>query len=68
MIWKTEWWKSLLWKRIKKNKWKDDSQQDISDNIKGTNIQIIGVTEEEEKGPKKIFKEIIVKIFPNVGK
>ena len=48
-------------KQIKR---KDDSQRDISDNIKCTNIQIIGVPEEEEKGPEKIFKEIIVKNFP----
>ena len=35
-----------------------------------TNIQIIGVPEEEEKkkGSEKIFKEIIVESFPNMGK
>ena len=40
------------------------------DNIKRTNILIIGVTEEEEKekGPEKIFEEIKVKNFPNIGK
>ena len=52
-------------KRMKRN---EESLRDLWDNIKYTNIQIIGVPEEEEKGPKKIFKEIIVKIFPNVGK
>ena len=31
-------------------------------------MQTIGVPDEEEKGPEKIFKEIVVKIFPNVGK
>ena len=34
------------------------------------NIRIIGVPEEEEKkkGPDKIFEEIRVKKFPNMGK
>ena len=34
-----------------------------------TNIHIIGVPgEEREKGPEKIFEEIITKNFPNMGK
>ena len=39
----------------------EDSPRDLWDNIKHTNICIIGVPEEEEreKGPKKIFEEII---------
>ena len=39
-------------------------------NIKCTNIRIIGVPEEEEKkkGTEKIFEEIIVENFPNMGK
>ena len=43
-----------------------DSLRDLWDNFKPTNIQIIGVPEEEEKkkGYEKIFKEIIVKNFP----
>ena len=46
-----------------------DSLRDLWDNIKCINIQIIGVAEEEKKkGSEKIFEEIIVKIFPNVGK
>ena len=47
-----------------------DSLKDFWDNIKCTNIQIIGVPEEEEKkkGPEKIFEEIIVENFPNIGK
>ena len=38
--------------------------------IKCTNIQIIGVPEEEEKkeGYGKIFEEIIVENFPNMEK
>ena len=48
----------------------EDSLRDIWDNIKHTNIRIIGVLEEEEKkkGSEKIFEEIIVKNFPNMGK
>ena len=43
--------------------------RELWDNTKRTNIQIIGVTEEEKmKGSEKIFEEIIVENFPNVGK
>ena len=54
-------------KRIKRI---EDSLRDHWDNIKDTNIRIIGVPEEEEKkkGTKKIFEEIIVENFPNMGK
>ena len=40
----------------------EDSVRDFWDNIKWTNIQIIGVPEEEEKkkGTEKIFEEIII--------
>ena len=45
----------------------EDSLRDLWDNIKCTNIQIIGVPEEEEKKKekKKNFEEIIVEKFPN---
>ena len=48
----------------------EDSLRDLWDNIKHINIQIIGVPEEEEKekGSEKIFEEIIVKNFPDMGK
>ena len=48
----------------------EDSHRDHWDNIKCTNIRIIGVLEEEEKkkGTEKIFEEIIVENFPNMGK
>ena len=48
----------------------EDSLRDLWDNIKYTNIRIIGVPEEEEKkkGNEKIFEEIIVENFPNMGK
>ena len=48
----------------------EDSLRDLWDNIKHTNIRVIGVLEEEgkQKGTKKIFKEIIVENFPNMGK
>ena len=48
----------------------EDSLRDLWDNIKSTNIRIIGVPEEEEKkkGTEKIFEQIIVENFPNMGK
>ena len=48
----------------------EDSLRDLWDNIKRTNVQIIGVPEEEEKkkGTEKIFEEIIIENFPNMGK
>ena len=53
-------------KRMKRN---EDRLRDLWDNIKHNNICIIGVPEEErEKGPEKIFEEIIGKNFPNMGK
>ena len=46
------------------------SDLDLWDNIKHTNIRIIGVPEEDEKkkGNDKIFEEIIVENFSNMGK
>ena len=54
----------------KKNKKNEDSLRDLWDNIKHTNIHIIGAPEREEreKGPEKIIEEIIAKNFPNMGK
>ena len=54
-------------KRIFLNK---DNLKDFRDNIKYTNIHIIGVPEGEErgKGPEKIFEEIIVEKFSNMGR
>ena len=54
-------------KRMKGN---EDSLRDIWDNIKHHNILIRGVPEgeEREKGPEKLFEEIRVKNFPNMGK
>ena len=48
----------------------EGSLRDLWDNIKCTNIRIIGVPEEEEKnkGTEKIFNEIIVENCPNMGK
>ena len=48
----------------------EDNIRDLWDNNKCTNVQIIGVPEEEEKKKRseKIFEEIIVENFPNMGK
>ena len=56
--------------KLKRMKWTEDSFKDLWDNIKRTNIQIIGVPEEEEKkkGYEKTFEEIIVEKFPNMAK
>ena len=53
-------------KRMKRN---ENSLRDLWHNIKRNNIHIIGVSEGEErdKRPEKIFEEIIVKNFPNMG-
>ena len=54
-------------KRIKRN---EDKLRDLQDNIKLSNIQIIGVPEEEDKkkGHEKILEEIIVENFPKMRK
>ena len=56
--------------KVKRMKSTEDSLRDLWDHIKHTNIQIIGVPEEEEKkkGYEKFFEEIIVENFPNMEK
>ena len=56
--------------KVKRKKRTEDSLRDLQDNIKCTNIRIIGVPEEEEKmkGYEKNFEEIIVESFPNMEK
>ena len=53
--------------RMKRN---EGSLRDLWDNIKGTNIWIIGVPEDEEKkkGYEKSFEDIVVENFPNMEK
>ena len=48
----------------------EDSLRDHWDSIKHVNVRIIGVPEEEEKKKEteKIFEEIMVENFPNMGK
>ena len=49
VTWRTEWWKSLPQNRIQKKKKKKDSLRDLWDNVKCTNIHIIGFPEGEER-------------------
>ena len=48
----------------------EDSPRDLWDSIKHTNILITGIPErqEREKGPEKIFEEVIAENIPNTGK
>ena len=56
--------------KVKRMKRTGDSFRDLWNNIKCTNIRIIGVSEEEEKKKwyEKIFEEIIVENFPQMEK
>ena len=56
--------------KIKRMKRTEDSLRDLWENIKCTNIQTIGVPEEEgkKKGHEKIFEVIVVENFPNMEK
>ena len=56
--------------KVQRMKRTEDSLRDLWDNIKCTNVPIIGVPEEEEKKKRyeKIFEEIIVENFPNTEK
>ena len=56
--------------KVNRMKRTEDSLRDLWDNIKCTNIQIIGVPEEEgkKKGYENIFEEIMVENVPNVEK
>ena len=69
MSWKTKWWKYCPGVDIKRMKRIEDNLRDLWDNTKCTNIRIIGAPEEEKKkGSEKIFEEIIVENFPDMGK
>ena len=54
-------------KRMKRT---EDNFRALWDNTKGTNIRIIRVPKKEEKKKvsEKVFEEIIMKNFPNMGK
>ena len=53
--------------RLKTN---EESLRELWDNVKRTNIHIIGGQKEkrERREQKKIFQEIMAKNFPNMGK
>ena len=54
-------------KQINRN---ENNLRDLQDNIKRSNIWIVGVREEEDKKKdhEKILEEIIVENFPKMGK
>ena len=56
--------------KVKRMKRTEDSLRDLWEDIRCTNIRIIGVPEEEEKkkGYEKIFAEIIDNNFLNMEK
>ena len=56
--------------KVKRMKRTENTLRDLWDNIKHTNIQIIGVPEEEQKkkGYEKNFEGIIVENFPSMEK
>ena len=56
--------------KVKRRKITEDSLRDLWDNIKGTNIRIIGVQKKmrKRKGMRKYLKRIIVENFPNMEK
>ena len=56
--------------KVKRRKRTEDNLRDLWDNIKCTNIRIIGVPEEEEKKKRvsENIDEIIVENFPNMEK
>ena len=56
--------------KVKRKKRTEDSLRDLCDNIKCTNIWIIGVPggEEKKNGYEKIFEEIMVENLANTEK
>ena len=54
-------------KRIKRN---EDNLRDLQDNMKRSNVRLIGVPEEEDrkKDHEKILEEIIFENFPKWGR
>ena len=56
--------------KVKRMKVTEDSLRDLWHSIKHTNIQMIGIPEEEEKkkGYEKFFEAIRVENFPNMEK
>ena len=57
-------------KREKRLKTNEESLRELWDNVKRTNICIVGVPEggEREKGTENIFQEIIAENLPHMGK
>ena len=68
MIWRLEWWKPPIRTAKRENK-NEDSLRDLGDNIKQSNICIIGIPEEDKNLViENVFGEIMGWKFPNLKK
>lgn len=52
----------------KKNEESEESLMDLQHTTKSNSVCIIGVTEEQEKGTKRLSEEIMAKNLPNLRK
>ena len=70
-MWKTEWWKSLPQKRIKKKEWKKlrRVQETFGTTLNVSTSHHRGSRKRRERErPEKTFEEIIAQNLPNMGK
>lgn len=52
-------------KELKK---KNQTFQEIGDNVKGSKLHVIGITEEKENGTKEILEDMMTNILPKLMK
>ena len=67
MTWKPEWWSSLPQNRITKKEWKE-MKRPPGQHWTHKHSHYRGPRRRREREPEKIFEEIIVENFPNIGK